>query len=102
MLREFTDTSGTAWKVWDVYPSSRMSQTLASDNSGRNNNPFPSPDLSEGWLCFESKRERRRFAPVPPGWEHWDNTALEELCARAPWIKPAASLEDGSDAVSPG
>jgi len=28
-----------------------------------------STEFSDGWLCFESEGEKRRLAPVPPGWE---------------------------------
>jgi hypothetical protein len=26
-------------------------------------------EYSNGWLCFEAEGEKKRLAPVPPGWE---------------------------------
>lgn len=40
--------------------------------------------LQDGWLVFESAREKRRLeAPYPAAWLTYDIPALEELCRRA-------------------
>ena len=39
--------------------------------------------LSRGWLAFESEHDKRRFAPIPVGWEEMSDEALESLCVRA-------------------
>lgn len=66
MLRRFTDTSGTEWRVWQVSPTSvgvhRGAETL--ERLSLQGTPF-----ADGWLCFESDVEKRRLAPIPPGWE---------------------------------
>jgi hypothetical protein len=73
MLREYTDKKGETWRVWDVYPTARGG---ASSPSG----------FSDGWLCFESRGQKRRLAPIPPDWEVCDCSRLEELCSKAGFI----------------
>ena len=51
--REFTDPAGVHWRAWDTYPSS-VSNVRSI--------------YADGWLGFESDRERRRLHPVPQGW----------------------------------
>ncbi|MEO6878265.1 MAG: hypothetical protein ABI205_07280, partial [Gemmatimonadaceae bacterium] len=36
-----------------------------------------------GWLCFETKGEKRRLAPVPAAWAEMPDRELTELCDRA-------------------
>jgi hypothetical protein len=51
-------------------------------------------DLAHGWLAFESKHDRRRLAPIPEGWDTFDASALERLCAAARSIgKPRRLLD---------
>lgn len=52
--REFTDPEGRNWRVWDTYPTSPNSVPTA---------------YRSGWLAFEREGEKRRVAPIPPGWE---------------------------------
>ena len=35
-----------------------------------------SPELSGGWLAFESHGVRLRLAPIPQGWERFDDSRL--------------------------
>jgi hypothetical protein len=69
MMRTFTDPSGMEWDVFEVHPG-----------SGRTVSRVPLA-FRAGWLCFQSKTERRRLAPIPPGWHDWDldtlNSALQ-------------------------
>lgn len=37
-------------------------------------------DLREGWLSFDSERERRRVGPIPKDWEQLPAERLELLC----------------------
>jgi hypothetical protein len=83
MLREFVDPKGVRWKVWDVWPTERLSSaTLTSIST------FPSLKLSDGWLCFESATEKRRLSPIPPEWEMCDEAALCGFCDCAGFITP--------------
>ena len=89
--RTFLDTTGKRWEVWLVTPAAaerRKADRRAAAASGeafagagerrqtpeRRRAPFRRSvavptEYSQGWLCFESEGEKRRLAPVPPGWE---------------------------------
>jgi hypothetical protein len=97
MLREFTDKSGIPWRVWDVYPSPRVggaAESVSPADAPIVLRRFKSPELAEGWLCFESPTERRRVAPIPQGWETWDAFALETACADAGYVSRRTSGEE--------
>jgi hypothetical protein len=66
--RAFRDERGQEWQVWDVYPTSDAAVK---------------PELRGGWLAFESHDEKRRLAPIPPGWETASEAELLALLARA-------------------
>jgi hypothetical protein len=61
--RDFEDGTGRRWMAWDTYP---QSETLTRVRS----------DYARGWLSFECAAERRRYAPVPEGWEGFDDGRL--------------------------
>lgn len=89
--RTFLDPTGKRWEVWLVTPAAaerrkvdRRAGAGALDVSeafsdrrrtpDRRKNPFRrtievASEFSSGWLCFESEGEKRRLAPVPPGWD---------------------------------
>ena len=73
-LREFQDSSGIEWKVWDTIPE-RMHASPASDRA--------LGELRSGWITFSSILGRRRLAPVPDGWSNLPSRELERLCDRA-------------------
>jgi hypothetical protein len=70
MLREFQDTDGITWRVWDVHPVLHAQTRTPSL-------------VPPGWLCFESSRGRRRLSPIPTAWESCDELSLCALCASA-------------------
>lgn len=91
-LREFTDDRGERWRVWEVHP--RLLERRHADDPSkrpaveRRRTPQlrvkPSdPAMTEGWLTFDSRGERRRICPIPAGWEHSDDAELRRLLARA-------------------
>jgi len=97
-LREFTDSRGTAWTVWDVPPhrvyarprsgvERRVTATPSPTPERRVNpdrrRPLMHPHLQAGWICFTSEVEKRRLYPPPPGWHQASDAELEALCARA-------------------
>jgi hypothetical protein len=41
------------------------------------------PEFSTGWLLFTTEGERRRLAPLPPGWRHAAEEQLRRWCADA-------------------
>ncbi|HEX8848278.1 MAG TPA: hypothetical protein VF761_01975 [Gemmatimonadaceae bacterium] len=70
-LREFTDRSGRAWRVWDVSPETLHPSTRAEDYMR---------DYLTGWLAFESLdgRAKCRFTPVPKDWHMATAEELDE------------------------
>lgn len=70
-LREFRDSNGIDWKVWDTVPE-RMHASPASDRG--------LGELRAGWITFSSMLGRRRLAPVPTGWATMPAAELERLC----------------------
>jgi hypothetical protein len=38
------------------------------------------PEFSQGWLLFSCGIERRRLAPLPPGWRQASDTQLRRWC----------------------
>lgn len=74
-VREFTDSWGTEWRVWDVTPEV-MHPITRSEEFMKN--------LQDGWLAFESSTEKRRIpAPYPAEWFGFSLPQLEELCNKA-------------------
>jgi hypothetical protein len=74
-VREFTDRRAVEWRVWDVTPMHMHPTTRSEDYMA---------DLRDGWLTFESGREKRRLeAPYPAEWTTFTIPQLEELCRRA-------------------
>lgn len=73
--REFTDSKGVVWRVWDVTPAHLHPATRAEE--------YMEP-YAGGWLAFESPFEKRRFlAPYPARWAEYDLVKLEQLCRAA-------------------
>jgi hypothetical protein len=93
MLREFKDGSGKTWRVWDVYPSVQRGKPPSTADDPSQLAPFPNPELSDGWLCFECGSEKRRLTPIPNGWELCGPKALEEYCTRAGYVTQADSSQ---------
>ena len=74
-VREFTDSRGVDWRAWDVTPMHMHPVTRGEDYMA---------NLQDGWLVFESGREKRRLeAPYPGNWNTLPIPELEELCRRA-------------------
>jgi hypothetical protein len=79
--REFQDSMGTTWTVWDTYPT----RPEVMDETWRG-----------GWLTFESGAVRRRLAPIPKGWSDAATARLELMCKAAeasPRATPARGTE---------
>lgn len=72
-MRQFIDSSGTSWDLYEV-----SAETLAA---GR---PDYLPEaFRRGWLVFECGGERRRLAPYPGEWTTFSATALCNLLSMA-------------------
>lgn len=119
--REFVDGYGAGWTVWSVAPLSAERRRTSERRDlhrpagrallgrGRERRGAPAapltkrplrlavlPALLRGWLCFESDLEKRRLAPVPPGWQSMSDRGLAELCARATVVARTARRAVGS------
>jgi hypothetical protein len=78
-LREFDDSEGVRWRVWDVVPDSPG--ILASDPADHDAHRSTrlTPGLEGGWLAFEHGSRKRRLSPIPPDWERLSPEELERL-----------------------
>ncbi|HEX5872247.1 MAG TPA: hypothetical protein VFY65_17585 [Longimicrobium sp.] len=72
-LRNFTDSQGHTWRVWNVVPQYAMDR----------DEDRMTPGLQGGWLCFENSGEKRRLSPIPADWENAASEALEQYCRQA-------------------
>jgi hypothetical protein len=64
-VREFVDSSGVKWRVWNTRPS---------------RGEMLSGEFEHGWLTFECATSLRRCTPIPVGWETAPPDRLELLC----------------------
>jgi hypothetical protein len=79
--REFTDSSGVAWRVWSTVPIAGSRLRGGFD---------------QGWLTFESTNSGetvlRRLVPIPRDWESVPEDRLELMCRSADEVaRPAVS-----------
>ena len=73
--REFTDSRGIVWRVWDVTPTHLHPITRSEE--------YMEP-WAGGWLTFESATQKRRLvAPYPSRWPEYELSQLEALCRAA-------------------
>ena len=92
--RTFVDTTGIEWQVWDIVPKLSERRSDASTDRRMEIVPIQFADrradgrrltqsrravlrgsYAQGWLCFESSKEKRRLSPIPNDW----TTCSEEL-----------------------
>jgi hypothetical protein len=85
--RKFLDGNAREWQVWDVRPtaSEHRASTVAAG-------------FESGWLCFECAGEKRRLAPIPPGWPEYPDGDLQHCPERA---RPATQTNRDPDAGGP-
>jgi hypothetical protein len=85
-VREFVDSSGVKWRVWNTRPS---------------RGEMLSGEFEHGWLTFESATSLRRCTPIPPDWESASIERLEMMCRGATETR-RQSPSAGSPVVSDG
>jgi hypothetical protein len=75
-VREFTDSSGRAWRAWPVIPG--LSRASASGRSFLG-------DFQNGWICFEGmdSTARRRLPRRQTSWASVTDDELQRLLAQA-------------------
>ncbi|MFN2563681.1 MAG: hypothetical protein ABR499_01550 [Gemmatimonadaceae bacterium] len=85
-VREFVDSSGVKWRVWNTRPS---------------RGEMLSGEFEHGWLTFESATSLRRCTPIPRDWESASLEQLELMC-RAATETRRQSPSGGTPAVGGG
>ena len=106
--RQFVDPTGALWAVWDVRPlavgQTFDQSTAAASRAGRAaSTVVVDQALASGWLCFESGDQKRRLAPIPPGWDSCSVPDLVKLCEAASGVRrrgPPTSHPASGHAVS--
>jgi hypothetical protein len=81
-LRNFTDSQGHTWRVWNVVPQYAMNHDEEQ----------MTPGLQGGWLCFENSGEKRRLSPIPADWENAGNEALEQYLLQAAAVQQRVTV----------
>jgi hypothetical protein len=79
--REFTDSAGRRWEAWDVKPSISVDGVSAPGK-------LLGEDAGQGWLAFQSGKERRRFYMPPDDWETFTDAQLSLLLHHAVPLPP--------------
>jgi hypothetical protein len=97
--RTFNDSAGAEWQVWDIVPQKHERRSEALDRrvdiipiafadrrapTGRRTTAAAAArraylrgTYAHGWLCFESRQEKRRLSPIPPDWTTCSDEDLE-------------------------
>jgi hypothetical protein len=98
--RDFTDSDGVMWQVWEVIPQSverrklRERRVAPRDQNDRRLRHEVRLRLSdgetEGWLVFESPGVKKRLRPIPKAWSLASPVELESMCARAEFASRAS------------
>jgi len=80
-VREFSDTSGTSWRAWNITPEAspptRAARTAYTDLH------------DTGWIVFETPdgREKRRLCPYPDQWATMSDAELLQLLVQASTVR---------------
>ena len=72
-MREFTDSAGKQWTVFEV----------SRQGNEEDNWAYLPRGFRAGWLCFESDDGKRRLSPVPDGWKSSEAMDLERMLRSA-------------------
>lgn len=100
--RLFEDSTGTGWQVWDIVPRLEERRNVAGADRRVDIQVIPFADrrqsprriatlrrsllrgsYASGWLCFESRKEKRRLSPIPDDWTTCDDETLESYLSDA-------------------
>lgn len=92
-LRDFTDSNGNRWRVWNVSPHLPLQgeadapEDYAPSDGDRADALHLQhrlvPGLEGGWLCFEADEEKRRLNPIPEAWDQLEDPDLQRLLEQA-------------------
>jgi hypothetical protein len=88
--REVVDADGVWWELWEVQPTmaeKRETEHPVPPATGERRqirsvrSRLPG-EMADGWLAMKSATERRRIAPIPPGWPSMSTEELRALINR--------------------
>ena len=92
-VRDYTDSDGVSWQVWEVIPQSVERRKLRErriaprdEHERRKRHEVrlrPAEGDVDGWLVFESFDVKKRLRPIPRDWHKASEVELESMCARA-------------------
>lgn len=97
-FRSFTDSQGVEWSAWDVTPGPvdrrltdrrLFAEQVSTERRGsrrrsRKGGPTAlTTTFAQGWLCFETRTERRRLMPIPQDWVTCADARLVQYCRDA-------------------
>jgi hypothetical protein len=104
--RTFTDSKRVTWDVWEVGPTSPERRSGVADRRHKSRSAADRRQMldisrmpvsgayAQGWLAFESKHDKRRLAPVPEGWDDFNDRELGRLVEQAsPAGRPRRLIE---------
>ena len=91
-IREFTSSTGTAWRAWNITPEKIHPVTKAED--------YLADCYQLGWIVFETKAgdQKRRLCPFPSGWTKLSDADLEKLLDSAEPISPRKLAKERQNA----
>lgn len=81
-VHAFADASDRQWEVREIR------NPVLPERRGL----FVRPEFAEGWLLFNCGVERRRLAPLPPGWRHASAQQFQR------WVQDAVPVRDDPQA----
>jgi hypothetical protein len=100
--RRIKDDLGIIWDVWDVDPDDALGPVVYDRRSSARRSAelaaasgtqwFLHAELENGWLCFQSGIDRRRFAPIPPGWVDLSDELLRAMLSAAAPVGASSGL----------
>ena len=102
-VREVRDALGRVWLVWEVRPrfvDRRRADASTPPPGQRERRHRSEPrirlgaELEEGWLAAETAGERRRIAPIPPGWLAMSDGELLRLLGSGTARRPRPRLSE--------
>src|SRR4051812_12264806 len=88
-MRDFTDSAGTEWTVFEIRRQGNEEENWAYLPQG----------FRAGWLCFESKVGKRRLSPVPDGWKSLGQSDLDTMLKQATAVRARRDFTSGESTL---
>lgn len=123
--RTFNDSAGAEWQVWDIVPqkherrgelldrrvainpiafADRRTPTARRLTAAPARRAYLRGTYAHGWLCFESRQQKRRLSPIPPDWTTCSDEDLEAYSRsgeRVPGASRPLNFADEDPPASP-